>query len=149
MKILFVDDMDSRHESFNYQLDHYEDKLGAVHDVVCVYSGDEALKIIAAENFDVMFLDHDLADVHYAEHLLDDPHVLESPEISGTDLAIAVALLPLNRQPSNVVIHSWNRHGAKRMRGIISTAPGKMRAIECKFNDNILSQVLSLIISSN
>jgi len=80
----------------------------------------EAGKKVYEENgpFQLLLLDHDLADEHYEEHKGGEA-VLKG---SGTEFArwLVNEETQWARQHCEVVIHSLNPHGAERMRGILS-----------------------------
>lgn len=111
MRILFLDDMRVRHDEFNPP---------AEHELWRAWNGEQALKLVAEKTFDVMFLDHDLADDHYDEHRTGNRGFSQS--VSGTEVAKAIAELPSDRRPKFVVVHSWNSIGGPRMRRILQDA---------------------------
>lgn len=82
-------------------------------------TGAEEGKRVYTENgpFQLMLLDHDLADEHYEEHKGGQP-VLKG---SGTEFArwLADEETQWARQDCEVIIHSLNPNGAERMRGIL------------------------------
>lgn len=105
MRILVLDDIETRHEVIGKMLK----RRG--HEVVHVYTYDDAVNALQGERFDEMFLDHDLEC--YV------PSMYGSRELTGTEVARSVACLPKEKQPTRVTVHSWNDAGAKRMRSIL------------------------------
>lgn len=102
-KMLFLDDMQERHDSLKDQMKHkYE------WEITHVYSCDEAIKKLQEESFDVVSLDHDLS----IETIMKEPPLGEK---SGYDVAMFISEMPEDKRPENVVLHTWNSNGAKRM----------------------------------
>lgn len=99
MKILIVDDEQWRHDLYN--------KAYIGNEVVSVYSSDDAIKKLQEQTFDVIQLDHDLADEHYQN--LDGQH-----EKTGYDVACYIEQNP-GLWNIKVVIHSLNPAGRNRM----------------------------------
>lgn len=110
MKILIVDDMEERHVSFRLQL--------SGHELWHVYDGLEAADVMLRETFDVMYLDHDLADEHYDDQKCERESIPDRP-MDGRDVARLVISLPEERRPKCVVVHSWNVAGARAMMAIL------------------------------
>lgn len=110
MRVLVLDDDDYRHFMFNIAFkNHYVKNVRNVAEAV------EALK---EETWDLVQLDHDLADVHY--------HELKAGkvgELTGMDVAVHIArYMDREKLPTRVVVHSWNPPGAKAMVEILRDA---------------------------
>lgn len=77
-------------------------------------SADGAIRVL--ENygpFDIMFLDHDLGDLDYEDQT----------RTVGNGTEVAQYIAEHNDHPGlGVLIHSWNREGAKRMKSYIKHA---------------------------
>lgn len=134
MRILFVDDMQSRHDSFIAQIDElYPNDFD---DLYCVHKAFVALHLAKEYQYDIMFLDHDLADIHYKEGT---GEFTENNEISGTEIARVVSELPLEMRPKLVVIHSWNNAGVNRMASVLVSAD--IKVVISRFSCNLLEDV--------
>ena len=102
MEILFLDDMEVRHRTFKRLIAHK-------HNVTYVGNDSEAKTALAAQRFNVVFLDHDLAEDHYAGDFTKGGE-------SGQDVVrFIVDKLPKDLWPKNAIIHSLNPDGSKRM----------------------------------
>jgi len=75
-------------------------------DVTCDVA--EAMEWLAARDYDVILLDHDLADEHYFSDEPDD-------ERTGYAVAVWLANHPDRHRDALIVIHSLNYAGAQRM----------------------------------
>lgn len=100
MRILILDDDEKRQEAF--------EKRFRGNDLVHAFTSAQAIVALAnGVKFDLVFLDHDLGEKVCEPY----PH-----EITGDDVAHwMVASLTLDQVPDQIVIHSWNPDGAKRM----------------------------------
>lgn len=96
-RILFLDDDENRHKRFAQETTGcYVDHVHTVRECI------EALEKNAP--YDLVCLDHDLAD----------------PQETGSDVAEFIRLhLQRTHYPRNIIIHSWNPAGAKRMESMI------------------------------
>lgn len=141
MKVLFVDDMEMRHSEFDRQI--LEMGLNGEWEIWRAYDGERGLKLIKEQKFDVMFLDHDLADIHYVEG--NGGKMVLNDRVSGTELAEAVANLPEEMKPSVVVVHSWNSAGRKRMMSILKNHT--QLNIQEMFSGVIIAKTLPHILS--
>jgi hypothetical protein len=129
MKILFLDDMFDRHARF---FDHCA-QYGAVNEetgqtlakIYSAYDYGEATAAMMKQSFDVVFLDHDLS----LESIMCDPETSE--ELTGTSVAkwmvefFENSLLP----KPQVVLHSLNPEGRKRMKMILRDAGFEVKEI--------------------
>ena len=102
MRILFLDDMEIRHEGINkifpnYKIDH-------------AYTAEEAVFYLSSRKYDLVYLDHDLNDEHYGQ---EPSHAQEK---TGFDVAVFISQMDKDDRPTQVIIHSWNPVGAERMK---------------------------------
>lgn len=110
MKILILDDLETRHNTFKKRYD------GA--DLFHAWNSYECMDIIQAnDRFDLIHLDHDLDHFvmgMYTQH-----------EITGEFAARRIASLVIScpeKVPNLVIIHSWNPPGAANMARILREA---------------------------
>lgn len=99
-KFLFLDDTPERHEHF--------DKLCQNLDVEVWHAWNvrQAIDRLRKVRFDTVWLDHDLEDT--------------DRDNTGFVVAKFIAIhLGVDRQPENVIIHSWNPDGAQDMANIL------------------------------
>jgi hypothetical protein len=108
-RALVLDDDWRRHDAF----------ASAYPGIVQTWTHDEACEAIAAERFDVVFLDRDLND-HGKRSVR--PGMYGRQELSGEDVAWFIAQLPEEKRPLRVVVHSWNPDGAQRIVAILRDA---------------------------
>lgn len=110
MRVLVLEDWIDR-------LKKFREWYKAEHDYVEATTADEARRLLAAgPRFDVMFLDHDLAEEHY-----------EGKGMDGEDTGFAVCRyitdsMPIAERPRTFIVHSLNPVGAERMVKHLSTA---------------------------
>jgi DNA-binding NtrC family response regulator len=99
-RILIVEDDESRCDWFRQRLAHYE------LDVTC--NVEEAIDWLAAREYELVLLDHDLREEHYFS---------DAPDDARTGYAVAAWLAAhAESQPrASVVVHSLNYAGAARM----------------------------------
>lgn len=67
-----------------------------------------AIELLSANNYDVIFLDHDLLPEHYHSGTFDD-------ERSGYAVAAWLAANPARQAASTIIVHTRNADGALRM----------------------------------
>jgi CheY-like chemotaxis protein len=111
MKILILDDEAYRHFIFDIKFQG--------HEVTHVYTADEAIAALDADDtYDLVQLDHDLADKDYRE--------LKAGvvgEKTGVDAAVHIArYMDRSKVPVRVVVHSLNGPGACLMRDLLRDA---------------------------
>jgi CheY-like chemotaxis protein len=99
-RILIVEDDPSRCAWFERKF------AGRQMDVTCDVA--EAARWLAARDYSVILLDHDLAEEHYFSDEPDDEH-------TGYGVAAWLASHPDRQRDALIVIHSLNYAGAKRM----------------------------------
>jgi CheY-like chemotaxis protein len=109
MRILFLDDMETRHKHFR------RTSLGNV-EIVPAWTADEAIKLLQEQEFDIVSLDHDLTELQTLGFM--------DAEKTGYSVACFIAEMPEEKRPKVVVVHSLNPSGAVRM----------MQALEGKVN---------------
>lgn len=116
MKILILDDNMDRHEAFAR---HY---IG--HDVQHVTHALSCIAALGAARFDIVHLDHDLGDFESengeADYWVDGWG--SRREYNGQNVALALVDLPDELLPGQVIIHSVNPEGARRMLAIVANA---------------------------
>ncbi len=115
MKILFVDDMQERHTKAIQQ------NIGRI--VTSAYTAKEAIRLMREQCFDVVCLDHDLADEHYLE-VFEGKVPGATLAGSGTEIAAWMASkdFPQHNRPKQVILHSLNPAGRQRMLGLLRDA---------------------------
>jgi hypothetical protein len=115
MKILFLDDMPVRHEAF------LRNHIG--HSVDQVWDAKQAIERLNENVYDVACLDHDLAEEHYEQ--------FEAHEYSpgtGMDVVDYICVMPLEKRPKNVIIHSLNPRGVEMVNRLLDAGVRAMRA---------------------
>lgn len=105
MRILFIDDAKQRAQQFR--------EKNWTHDLVFAYSYPEALAALKNGPYDLICLDHDLAEEQYEK---------DCREASGTALAIWIAQNKAQFHKTTFFIHSLNHAGSKRMEGTLKDA---------------------------
>lgn len=105
MKVLTLDDMQDRQRTFAIWY--------AGFDLVQVGTAPEAIAALAKERFDIVQLDHDLAEEHYlilSEGLLEGPVQGEAKYLPGTGMDVVdfITDMPDDKKPKLVIVHSWN-----------------------------------------
>lgn len=108
LRALFLDDMESRHDSFRRT--HGDD-----FNVTYVFTYEEFVEAYLTDDFDVLFLDHDLSE----KAILCDPDNID--EMTGTDVAKwLVSIHDLSKKTlPGIVVHSLNPAGRARMVDIL------------------------------
>lgn len=105
MKILFLDDMQQRHDTFR------RNHIGS--DVLHAYTAEEANRSLDNQVWDVASLDHDLCEEHYltmSEGQSEDVipgHKAYSPG-TGMDVVDHIVAMPPEKRPRAVIVHSMN-----------------------------------------
>ena len=114
MRILVVDDMQSRHDFFRKAYDGVDDII------IQSYDYDNAILELSSTPtvFDLMFLDHDLS----VESTMCDPN--NTYEKTGSDIAryIAQEINPKDCVGLEIYCHSMNPHGRANMVQILKKA---------------------------
>ena len=104
IRILFLDDNTNRHGTM------HENSIGAVVDHV--YNAGEAIDHLERKEYDLIMLDHDLAE---------DPDLANSTP-TGLDVAEHMARHLIQHSDTPVVIHSLNAPGAQNMMNALLNA---------------------------
>jgi len=111
VKILFLDDNESRHAQFEYE--HQGDSLFKA------YTVQEAINFLKDNSpFDIVYLDHDLGPVVTTSNSI----FPASTEDTGYEVARYISIMSDKLRPKEVIVHSWNPAGAARMRDILVEA---------------------------
>ena len=104
-RILILEDNEERREKFKQGL------IG--NEVVMTYLPDETIEKLKTEKWDTLCLDHDLEGKVYVDPDGDEP--------TGTDVARFLHENP-EFTPPQVILHSLNEYGRKRMASLIPIA---------------------------
>ena len=108
-RILCLDDMEVRHQAFRHWF--REHTLDEAKDAPA------AINLLDNFDYDLVMLDHDLAEEHYAQAESGASHVG-----TGVDVALHIAKMPAEHRPKLVVIHSVNPAGAANISAALSGA---------------------------
>ncbi len=106
-RILIVEDDDSRRAWFDKQFADYPRDTT---DDVSV-----AVQLLLERDYDLIFLDHDLAEDHYHLEMADDG-------LTGYVVAAWLAEHPERQPEAQIIIHSLNYPGSERMRQCLQDA---------------------------
>jgi len=106
MHILILEDDLVRHRAFKRSL------IG--HEVTIVEEADHAIELLKKEDWDVLFLDHDLGGKVY----------VESGPGTGYEVAEWIST-NIDRKPKMVITHSYNEKGRAK---ILEVLPGAIEA---------------------
>jgi CheY-like chemotaxis protein len=104
MRILILDDDKDRHDGFA--------ELYANDERVHVYTAEHAAQALDSQDFDAVYLDHDLNGTAYAP----------SSTESGYAAAVHITHMAPERRPKKVFVHSWNPPGAYNMVRVLRRA---------------------------
>lgn len=122
MRLLFLDDDQTRIDQF------YEWTRG--HDLTVVMNAEDAIFVLSRdEPFDLIFLDHDLEDMHYTPQ-----GYQERPETTGDAVAQWLVANP-EKRPKRAIVHSWNPDGAQRMGARLHECG--VRVLKCPFGPKL------------
>ena len=106
-RILIVEDDEMRCSWFDQEFAHHE--RDTTHDVSV------AVGWLAEREYALIFLDHDLAEEHYLLEMSDDG-------LTGYTVAAWLAQHPDQQRNAQIIIHSLNYAGAKRMLEVLQDA---------------------------
>lgn len=109
-RVLIVEDDDVRRSWFERQFARFERD---VTDQVAV-----AIQWLAQRDYDLIFLDHDLAEEHYFVSVADDG-------LTGYAVAAWLADNPSQQAEAQIIIHSLNYPGSDRMLEVLLSAGRK------------------------
>ena len=104
MKILILDDDNTRHKEFNRRL------IGK--SVRSTFTVSETIEALKNESWDCLSLDHDLGGKTFVE---------SGTEETGYDVAVWLSKNP-DKQPPQIIIHSFNPCGASNMKSLLPSA---------------------------
>ena len=106
MRVLFLDDMEERHVRFE---NHFDGQFDITH----AWGYKDCVDYLKSEEFDLVFLDHDLAETE----IPDDPEdIFKNEFLSGTDVVhTIVQTMEKNEKSPGFVVHSVNPEGRERM----------------------------------
>jgi hypothetical protein len=110
MKILHLDDDDLRHELFA------EWCRAEGHEPFHARTFDEFGDLLASQDFDEVFLDHDLNDFQYESVVYE---MYGEKRLTGAHAAQLMTGLNPEKRPKRIVVHSWNDSGGKRIAAIL------------------------------
>ena len=100
IRVFLLDDDKRRHRWFAARFKG--DVIDVAHDVA------QARQLLSANNYDALFLDHDLHPEHYESSTPDD-------ERTGYAIALWLASNPDFQRASTILVHTRNADGAMRM----------------------------------
>jgi hypothetical protein len=107
IRVFLLDDDERRHRWFGSR---FKGDLVDIADNVS-----EAFRLLGANSYDAIFLDHDLHPEHYNSDSTDD-------ERTGYAVALWLSLNPELQRASTIVVHTRNADGAMRMVGELRRA---------------------------
>jgi CheY-like chemotaxis protein len=102
MRILFLDDMKKRRTIFQ------QSSIGCIVDFA--EDAQEAISLLKTKEYDVIYLDHDLAEDHYQSN--------EDHHEDGRFVARALKEMPQHHKKT-VIVHSLNVDGRKQIKDIL------------------------------
>lgn len=117
MKILIVEDMDSRNIWFRQNL------IGR--NLTFSYTFEQAKKALQEDVYDLIFLDHDLCEEHYVAM-----HSPVNVELVGTGADVAKLIAEHSYSPeAQIIIHSLNPAGSENMYRILKSVKRTVQKI--------------------
>lgn len=114
MKILVLEDDENRIAKFKSWF------IGC--NLYITHLADRANELIQEENFDMIFLDHDLEEDHYKTW--QDPSIVH--ENTGYKTALFLENNPEYCKDAEIIIHSLNPYGSSKMAQALSTRNAKV-----------------------
>lgn len=99
-------------------------------DIYIAETADQAIRLLTAEKFDMISLDHDLGGEVYQD------------SAKGTGFEVAVALSKIDFYIKNdipICVHSWNPDGAKNMINILNG-----RAVREPFSEDVVKSLIAV-----
>ncbi len=127
MLILFLDDLQLRHNLFARM-------MRQKHEVLQVYTAQEAREAMRDRRFDLVFLDHDL-DQHRGNHSM------YGWETGDDVVRYMIRHLPEDHWPDNTIIHSANEDRAHAM--LCSLHSKGMNAEVMEFGKDLFNEFLA------
>jgi len=113
-KILFLDDMKTRHGAFT----RLTDQMGDVR-VWQAYDAAEAIRLLSGVTFDQAFLDHDLSE----EDIMVDP---SGPSKVPTGMTVVDHILTMENPPREVFVHTCNPAAGDEMERRLKSHPARI-----------------------
>ncbi len=107
LKILFVDDDPIRHQYFAKKFTD-----NTKFEVTQVTLVETAMVLLQNEKWDLVFLDHDMAD---HEPLNEIREMYGTHKLTGQTITRFIKTLPNSMHPKEVIVHSWNIEAAIKM----------------------------------
>lgn len=120
-RVLFLDDMESRHSEFMRVVGMREGL-----EIHRAWTAEEAISLLRERRFDQAFLDHDLSEVDVTCRVAD---ATRAP----TGMAVVEHILSMEDPPSQVVIHSCNAPAAALMHVRLDGHPAGIRVSRVPF----------------
>jgi hypothetical protein len=128
-RILFLDDMEHRHTEFK-RLAHMIPPHD--HEVVQVWTAEQAIKRLKSERFDQVFLDHDLS---HEDIMVEVGAKSKMP----TGMTVVDHIMTMQSPPLDVIVHSCNGPAAWQMAYRLAEHPSKIRVRRLAFPDLLVS----------
>lgn len=108
VRVLTLDDMEIRQHAFR--------RWFLTHEHECVYTAPEAIRLLGGPAYDIVMLDHDLAEEHYltvSEGLSEvvlpgEPTYSPGTGMDVVDFIVAQKRADAPNAPKLVIVHSWN-----------------------------------------
>jgi CheY-like chemotaxis protein len=103
MKILILDDDQTRHDGFKKNLIGF--------DLEHTYTSKECIEKLKNNTYNMVLLDHDLGGQVF----------VDSGENTGWEVSEWLSKNP-DKKPKHIIVHSWNPVGANNMKNVLITA---------------------------
>lgn len=124
-RILFLDDMVHRHDTFK----KYSCMIAPHdHEVVQAWTARQAIDRLKGEKFDQVFLDHDLCEDDIMVKVGDKTKV-------ATGMDVVDFIMKMEEPPMDVIVHSCNGPAAWEMCYRLAEHPAKIRVRRLAFPD--------------
>lgn len=131
MRILTLDDMEERQRVFARWyagLEHHQAK-----------TADEAIMALRGPQYDIVQLDHDLAEEHYLKlsEGLSEEGPIDYLGVCGTGMDVVdfICACQEHQRPKLVIVHSWNLVRSPEM--VLRLQEHGVKAYWCKFDPNV------------
>ncbi len=113
-KVLFLDDMESRHKKFLQATSN----LLSDFEIVRVYNAADAIKALNENKFYQVFLDHDLSE---EDQMCE---VGAQKTVAPTGMTVVDHILSMENPPTQAIVHSCNEPAAREMAKRLESHPG-------------------------
>lgn len=113
MRVLIVEDDENRMVGFR---EWFKDDK-----VFWAKTAEAGIEALGFDEFDLVMLDHDLADEHYA-NLEVTAEDVAAFTLEGTGKDVAMYMATMDNPPPYAFVHSWNPIGARLMESILQDA---------------------------